>query len=162
MNPDEFCGPGFQSGYDPLWVDLLAKHAEQCFHLLVGGGDQIYCDGCAIPPPLPLSLELKFCSRVAGEPELQVWINHPNRQEKMQYPVTQEMLDAIDRFYFNHYCISFRSGAFARASSSMYVCFDQYLVDVLLRFVSKPDGKHARLVDMLHLSRAVSYLRPSS
>ena len=48
MNPDEFRGPGFQSGYDPLWVDLLAKHAEQPFHLLVGGGDQLYCDGCVI------------------------------------------------------------------------------------------------------------------
>ena len=48
MNPDDFCGPGFQSGYDPVWVDLLAKHAEQPFHLLVGGGDQLYCDGCVI------------------------------------------------------------------------------------------------------------------
>jgi hypothetical protein len=66
-------------------------------------------------------LGLKFCFSVAREPELQEWINHPNRREKMQYPVTQEMLDAIDRFYFNHYCKSFRSGAFARASSSMYV-----------------------------------------
>ena len=48
MNPDDFRGPGFQSGYDPLWVDMLAKHAEQPFHLLVGGGDQLYCDGCVI------------------------------------------------------------------------------------------------------------------
>jgi len=105
---------------------------------------------------------VEFSSRVAREPELEEWLNHPNRQEKMQYPVTQEILDAIDRFYFNHYCKSFRSGAFARASSSMYVCLDQYLVDVLLRFISKPNGKHARSVDMLHLSRAVSYLRSSS
>lgn len=48
MNSDDFRGPGFQSGYDPVWVDLLAKHAEQPFHLLVGGGDQIYCDACVI------------------------------------------------------------------------------------------------------------------
>ena len=48
VNPDDFRGPGFQSGYDPLWVDLLAKHAEQPFHVLVGGGDQIYCDGCVV------------------------------------------------------------------------------------------------------------------
>jgi hypothetical protein len=45
-NPDEFRGPGFHSAYDPVWVDLLGKHAEQPFHLLVGGGDQLYCDGC--------------------------------------------------------------------------------------------------------------------
>ncbi len=48
VDPDDFRGPGFQTGYDPVWVDLLAKHAEQPFHLLVGGGDQIYCDGCVI------------------------------------------------------------------------------------------------------------------
>jgi len=46
VNPDDFCGPGFQTGYDPVWVDLLAHHAEKPFHLLVGGGDQLYCDGC--------------------------------------------------------------------------------------------------------------------
>jgi hypothetical protein len=48
VNPDDFRGPGFQTGYDPVWVDLLAKHAEQPYHLLVGGGDQLYCDGCVI------------------------------------------------------------------------------------------------------------------
>ncbi|KAI0290515.1 hypothetical protein BC826DRAFT_1092547 [Russula brevipes] len=90
VNPDDFRGPGFQSGYDPVWVDLLAKHAEQPFHLLVGGGDQLYCDA------------------IVREPELQEW-----------YPLTPEMLSAIDRFYFNHYCQIFRSGAFARANSSI-------------------------------------------
>lgn len=45
VNPDDFRGPGFQSGYDPCWVDLLSKHAEEPFHVLVGGGDQLYCDG---------------------------------------------------------------------------------------------------------------------
>ena len=45
VNPDNFRGPGFRSGYDPVWVDLLAKHAELPFHALVGGGDQLYCDG---------------------------------------------------------------------------------------------------------------------
>ena len=44
MNPDEFRGPGFSSGADPVWTDLLAKHSETPFHVLVGGGDQLYCD----------------------------------------------------------------------------------------------------------------------
>ena len=48
VNPDDFRGPGFQSGYDPVWCDLLAKHADQPYHALVGGGDQIYCDGCVV------------------------------------------------------------------------------------------------------------------
>lgn len=101
LNPDDFRGPGFQSGYDPVWVDLLAKHAERPFHVLVGGGDQLYCDG------------------VTREPELQEWLNHPKPEEKNRFPLTQEILVAIDRFYFNHYCQIFRSGAFARANSSI-------------------------------------------
>ena len=56
VNPDDFCGPGFQTGYDPVWVDLLAHHAEKPFHLLVGGGDQLYCDGCANANQLQFSL----------------------------------------------------------------------------------------------------------
>jgi len=44
VNPDDFRGPGFKSGFDPLWTDLLAKHADKPFHALVGGGDQLYCD----------------------------------------------------------------------------------------------------------------------
>jgi hypothetical protein len=46
VNPDDFRGPGFASGYDPVWVDLLLAHAARPFHVLMGGGDQLYCDGC--------------------------------------------------------------------------------------------------------------------
>ncbi|KAI0060801.1 hypothetical protein BV25DRAFT_1917361 [Artomyces pyxidatus] len=101
VNPEDFRGPGFQSGYDPVWVDLLSKHAEQPFHALVGGGDQLYCDG------------------LTREPELQDWVTMSKSEEKKQYPLTQEIMSAIDRFYFNHYCQVFRSGAFARANSSI-------------------------------------------
>ena len=45
VNSDDFRGPGFDSGYDPVWIDLLKQHERQPFHALVGGGDQIYCDG---------------------------------------------------------------------------------------------------------------------
>jgi hypothetical protein len=119
VNPDDFRGPGFQSGYDPVWVDLLAKHAEHPFHVLVGGGDQLYCDGWVV---LLISREfvahsLRFS--VTREPELQEWLNHPKPEEKNEFPLTQEILFAMDRFYFNHYCEVFRSGAFARANSSM-------------------------------------------
>ncbi|KIO06426.1 hypothetical protein M404DRAFT_999082 [Pisolithus tinctorius Marx 270] len=44
VNPDDFRGPGFRSGYDPMWVDLLQQHSQKPFHVLVGGGDQLYCD----------------------------------------------------------------------------------------------------------------------
>ncbi|KAJ7905339.1 hypothetical protein B0H14DRAFT_3078826 [Mycena olivaceomarginata] len=104
VNPDDFRGPGYNSGYDPVWIDLLSKHcmAEQPFHALVGGGDQIYCDG------------------LTREPELQDWITSKPHERK-QYQLTDEISSAIDRFYFNHYCSQWRSGAFARANSTMYV-----------------------------------------
>lgn len=84
-----------------MWTDLLAKHAEKPFHALMGGGDQLYCDG------------------VVREPELQEWVTMPKGDKKKNFPITDEMRVAIDRFYFNHYCHIFRSGAFARANCSM-------------------------------------------
>lgn len=66
--------------------------------------------------------ESELCSRVVLEPEMQEWLKLKNPEEKMNYPLTKEIESAIDRFHFNHYCQSFRSGAFARANSSMYVC----------------------------------------
>jgi hypothetical protein len=83
-------------------------------------------------------------SRVTQEPEMQGWINYPNIQSKMEYPLSQEMLSAIDRFFFNHYCLSFRSGAFARANSSMYVWLSVCLMGFILRSNFKPHAEYAR------------------
>lgn len=44
INPDDFRGPGFQNGFDPLWTDMFNAHQEKPYHCMVGGGDQIYCD----------------------------------------------------------------------------------------------------------------------
>lgn len=52
---------------------------------------------------------------------MQDWVTQSKAEDKMKYRLTEEMVLAIDRFYFNHYCQAFRSGAFARANSSMYV-----------------------------------------
>ncbi|KIK59848.1 hypothetical protein GYMLUDRAFT_74300 [Collybiopsis luxurians FD-317 M1] len=101
VNPDDFRGPGFQTGYDPCWLDLLTHHRSEPFHVMVGGGDQLYCDG------------------LTREPELQEWVAKLKPGEKQSYPVTTEISEAIDRFYFNHYCQTFRTGAFARANCSI-------------------------------------------
>jgi hypothetical protein len=85
----------------------------------------------------------ELCFRIVREPELQEWVNLSKPEEKKKYPLTPEMLSAIDRFYFNHYCQIFRSGAFARANSSMYVHLDLYLSNFISRLIaSKPDAKH--------------------
>ncbi|KAI5124487.1 hypothetical protein M0805_003014 [Coniferiporia weirii] len=101
VNSDDFRGPGFESGYDPVWTDLLRNHEHSPFHVLVGGGDQIYCDG------------------LIREPEMQEWLRLPKPDLRLKYSITLEMRAAIDRFYFNHYCRIFQSGAFARATASI-------------------------------------------
>ncbi|KAG6831194.1 hypothetical protein H0H92_012334 [Tricholoma furcatifolium] len=124
VNQDDFCGPGFKSGYDPVWMDLLAKHAETPFHALVGGGDQLYCDS------------------LMRETEMQDWIAR-KPEEKLHFPLTDEIASTIDRFYFNHYCQSFRRGAFARANSSipmMNMCDDHGLFFQLFPVQIEPDN----------------------
>ncbi|EIW84986.1 hypothetical protein CONPUDRAFT_162294 [Coniophora puteana RWD-64-598 SS2] len=124
VNTDEFRGPGFKSGYDPMWVDLLQKHVEEPFHAMVGGGDQLYCDA------------------LMREPELQHWVKISKLDEKMSYRLTGEVAACIDRFYFNHYCTSFRRGAFARANSSipmLNMCDDHDIVSID-GFGSYPDN----------------------
>jgi hypothetical protein len=53
------------------------------------------------------------------EPEMQDWVSRPKPEEKKSYVLSHEMELAIDRFFFNHYCQAFRTGAFARANCSM-------------------------------------------
>jgi hypothetical protein len=57
--------------------------------------------------------------RLTREPELQEWVTKMKPEDKKSYPLKPEIAEAIDRFFFNHYCKSFRSGAFARANSTM-------------------------------------------
>ena len=75
---------------------------------------------------------------------MQGWLNQKQPEEKRRYPLTEEMLSAIDRFYFNHYCQSFRSGAFARANSSMYVRLGLGLVDFITKTNFQPYVEYAR------------------
>ena len=64
---------------------------------------------------------MKLCDTdsIMREPELQDWMSTVKPELKKQFPLSEEMEHAIDRFYFNFYCQSFRMGAFARANCSM-------------------------------------------
>lgn len=53
------------------------------------------------------------------EVEIQPWVSLKTNEEKLSYTMTDELRFAIDRFYFNHYCLHFRSGMFARCNRSM-------------------------------------------
>ncbi|TXT06137.1 hypothetical protein VHUM_03610 [Vanrija humicola] len=100
VDPDEFKGE-WDSGYDPLWEDMLEKHHLQPYHCMVGGGDQIYCDALTL------------------EPEMQSWINAPDREAKLSHPVTDDFVSGALTSSFNHYALHFRRGAFGRANSTI-------------------------------------------
>ncbi len=94
-----FAARDLDSGYDPVWMDLLRAHESVPFHVLVGGGDQIIVTGTFT---LLRELDEGVSSFVQAdrEPELQDWLNLPKAEQRIKQPMTPEMEAAIDRFYF--------------------------------------------------------------
>ena len=93
VSPDQFSGP------DPLWRDVLNSHQSRPFHVMIGGGDQIYND------------------RVTVETELfGDWLNLRNPHEKHKYPFSAEMRAELENFYLNRYAMWFSQGLFGMAN----------------------------------------------
>lgn len=66
----------------------------------------------ALPPQI-------YCDPLTKEPEFVEWINEQDEQKKIAAAITPDMLLALDRFFFNHYCNWFRSGAFGESISKI-------------------------------------------
>ncbi|KDN53007.1 hypothetical protein K437DRAFT_253657 [Tilletiaria anomala UBC 951] len=102
------------NGANPLWDDLLKHHEQQRFHMLNGGGDQIYCD------------------KLTKEPELYAWTTCKNPQQRSKMPMTPEIDAGIERFFFTWYCEWFGSGSFSKAIAQipmMNMLDDHDLID---------------------------------
>ena len=115
VNPDEFSGP------DPLWRDVLNTHQTQPFHVMVGGGDQIYNDA------------------VIGHTKLfQEWLMIKNPLHKHNAPFTAELQDELETFYLERYCMWFSQGLFGLANSQipMVNMYDDH--DIIDGFGSYP------------------------
>ncbi|KAL8714899.1 MAG: hypothetical protein Q9220_001412 [cf. Caloplaca sp. 1 TL-2023] len=96
VDPNHFSGP------DPLWRDVLNNHQSRPFHVMIGGGDQIYND------------------RVMSETELfQEWLTIKNPHTKHQAPFSLEMRDELEAFYLERYCMWFSQGLFGMANSQI-------------------------------------------
>ena len=96
VDPDTFSGP------DPLWRDVLNNHQSRPFHVMIGGGDQIYND------------------RVMSETELfQEWLTIKNPRSKHQAPFTVELRDELEAFYLERYAMWFSQGLFGMANSQI-------------------------------------------
>lgn len=86
-------------GPDPLWRDVLREHKEKPFHVMLGGGDQIYCD-----------LVSRRCAL------FKEWLNMSTMEHKNARPFTDDMEHELESFYFEHYCWWFRQGQFGVAN----------------------------------------------
>lgn len=115
VDTDQFSGP------DPLWRDVLNTHQTQPFHVMIGGGDQIYND------------------LVMEETELfKEWLNIRNTLHKHNAPFTTEMQDELETFYLDRYSEWFSQGLFGLANSQipMVNIFDDH--DIIDGFGSYP------------------------
>ncbi|KAK3845010.1 MAG: hypothetical protein J3R72DRAFT_436723 [Linnemannia gamsii] len=87
-------------GANPLWNDALAKHTENPYHVMIGGGDQLYCDS------------------ILEEPEMKEWLKGtiPEREKAFCQP---HWVQAIEKYYFNRYCTWFSQGTYGQALAAI-------------------------------------------
>ncbi|MCJ1437095.1 hypothetical protein MMC27_006480 [Xylographa pallens] len=96
VNPADFSGP------DPLWRDVLNTHQTRPFHVMLGGGDQIYNDAVMRQTTL-----------------FQEWLSIKNPHRKHEAEFTTEMQNELETFYLERYSMWFSQGLFGMANSQI-------------------------------------------
>jgi hypothetical protein len=83
---------GFSVGTDvdawsgpALWNDVLRMHEQQPFHVMIGGGDQIYNDSVRVDGPL------------------KAWTDIHNPRKRREYLFPETMRQDCDEYYFKNY-----------------------------------------------------------
>lgn len=70
-----------------LWNDVLRHHLSgPRYHVMIGGGDQIYSD-----------VVKREC------PALAVWLENMDLKHRAKIEASDDYLDQLDKFYFSHY-----------------------------------------------------------
>ena len=94
--------PNLFSGPDPLWRDVLNKHQSKPFHVMLGGGDQIYNDAATRDTEL-----------------FRDWLQIRNPEHKRKAEFTEQMQDELEAFYLNRYSMWFSRGLFGLANAQI-------------------------------------------
>ena len=99
---------GFSVGTDEadwsgpvLWNDVLRVHDSKPFHVMIGGGDQIYNDGVRVGGPL------------------KQWTDIGNPHKRREYPFGEALRSDCDKYYFDNYARWFSTEPFATANSQI-------------------------------------------
>ncbi|RCI07999.1 hypothetical protein L249_7789 [Ophiocordyceps polyrhachis-furcata BCC 54312] len=93
VRPDDLSGP------DPLWRDVLNTHQTQPFHVMIGGGNQIYNDGIAEESDL-----------VAN------WLYTRGADDTV---FSAEMQHELESLYLGRYSLGFSQGLYGLATSQI-------------------------------------------
>ena len=99
---------GFSVGTDEdawsgaaLWNDVIRKHEERPYHVMVGGGDQIYNDGIRVSGPL------------------RPWTDIQNPQKRRDYPFPEKLRAECDDYYLKNYLRWFNTEPFSTANGQI-------------------------------------------
>ncbi|KAI1938640.1 hypothetical protein LOZ66_003443 [Ophidiomyces ophidiicola] len=116
VDTDKFSGP------DPLWRDALNVHQTRPFHVMIGGGSQIYNDAVAFKTT-----------------HFQAWLDIKSKYEKFQHAFNLDIKAELEDFYLENYLQWFSQGLFGMANSQipMVNMWDDH--DIVAGFGSYPD-----------------------
>ncbi|KAL9103783.1 MAG: hypothetical protein Q9163_001192 [Psora crenata] len=99
---------GFSVGTDEdawsgpaLWNDVLRAHDLKPFHVMIGGGDQIYNDGVRVGGPL------------------RRWTDITNPHKRREYAFGETLRAECDKYYFDNYVRWFSMSPFAIANGQI-------------------------------------------
>lgn len=99
---------GFSVGTDEdawsgpaLWNDVMRRHAEVPFHVMIGGGDQIYNDGIRVHGPL------------------RSWTEISNPKKRREFPFPEELRAECDDYYLKNYIRWYSTEPFASANGQI-------------------------------------------
>ncbi|CDK29515.1 unnamed protein product [Kuraishia capsulata CBS 1993] len=84
-----------------LWLDVLRRHSKLPYHVMIGGGDQIYADS--------ISYEC---------PPFAEWLKH--KKLLSTDPLTPEIVTAYEEYYLHHYLKWFGSGYWKGSAGSTW------------------------------------------
>jgi hypothetical protein len=99
---------GFSVGTDveawsgpALWNDVLRMHEQRPFHVMIGGGDQIYNDGVRVDGPL------------------KAWTAIHSPHHRREFPFGEDMRAACDEYYFQNYVRWYGTRPFSTANGQI-------------------------------------------
>ncbi|KAK0633490.1 hypothetical protein B0T14DRAFT_466422 [Immersiella caudata] len=120
---------GFSIGTDEeafngavLWKDVMRRHTERPFHVMIGGGDQIYNDAIRISGPL------------------RAWTDIGNPKKRREYPFPERLREDCDEWYLQNYIRWYNTEPFAACNGQipqMNIWDDHDIIDGFGSYVNE-------------------------